>query len=144
MEAIYKTDKERQKRIEEIKTLICRHAVLSSEGNAQAANEVFRQYTQLICIDMQENQGFSLAEILLASDEPVHRYVGAYYLLPFKPRRAAYALFRLFAVKQYFVGMHAKTLYHEWRRKRLRFPVVDVNSQLISYVDQKEFRSEMR
>jgi hypothetical protein len=123
----------------EIKELISQHAHLSVLGESKAANTAFKKYTLLIGRCLASDSGFTIAEILLSSSIPVHRYVGAYYLLPYQPRRASCILRQLFPVKEDFLGTNAKTLYHEWKQGRLKFPIISTDMQTIIYVDSKTY-----
>ena len=123
----------------EIKKLISRHAHCSMVGDADAANAAYREYTFRIGLCLASDSQFAIAEQLLASSIPAHRYVGAYYLLPYQPRKAAYVLHRLFPVKENLLGVNAKTLYHEWKKGRLKFPILSADRRTIAYVDSKTY-----
>ena len=111
----------RQKEINDIIESIIIQAKESWGNDYKIANKHFKIYTEKICKLLQEGNK-EILTILIKHNEPSVRKVGAYFLLPIDKKMAEKELKLLFREKENGVGFNAKTIFQEWKKKRLEFP----------------------
>ena len=129
-----------EKEIQNIKSQILTSRKLEMKGDIDGYNKLYISYNKKICY-LGEQEGIEMIARSLISDENYSvRITGAFYLIPFNPTLSFIKLLGCIRSDHLIDKNNAIYLIKEWRKKRLRFPVIDDGN--VIYVSPQKYKEK--